>query len=285
MQQELRLLATDVQALKDIMDNGSHPPNDIDPFTLCLALMENFHSTDPVLRDEVSYSLLARLVRQPQLLTVNQRQQLLEAALDGHHLFYRIGERGTDSVFMRGFSVLMIPLVLEGGAVDQKLPADIVHSTTARLLEYAKLERDFRGYVPDKGWAHTAAHTSDALDTCAQHPATTADERRAIMDCIGELATVPDPLFLMEDDRLAFAAHRIIMNELVDEAYLTDWLQHFQPVQTRALEDEIRYNNGVHFLRSLYFILLWRRPDDPFLTQLSMHLRAINPLTRYGMLD
>jgi len=104
----------------------------------------------------------------------------------------------------------LLLLVLDPDMEDLQLDEGLVHETIARVLDYARDERDRRGYIDGKGWAHTVAHTADALDSCAQHPLSTNAERFKVIHCIADLATLSNPIHFQEDDRLAFAASRII---------------------------------------------------------------------------
>ncbi|WP_067850181.1 DUF2785 domain-containing protein [Alicyclobacillus mali (ex Roth et al. 2021)] len=44
------------------------------------------------------------------------------------------------------------------------LDVDLVHGAMARILRYAAVERDRRGFVPGKSWAHTTAHAAALWD-------------------------------------------------------------------------------------------------------------------------
>lgn len=80
-------------------------------FELALEMVTHIGSPDPQLRDELIYSTFSHWIEEG-VLSPEQLQELLAIALDDQHLFYRIGESGTDSVFTRSFSVLLLPLIL-----------------------------------------------------------------------------------------------------------------------------------------------------------------------------
>ncbi|MDP9727821.1 hypothetical protein J2S04_000751 [Alicyclobacillus tengchongensis] len=242
----------------------------------CLALVENFRSTDARLRDRLSYSLLARLLTEYHVLSVLDRQTLLKVALDDQHLFYRIGESGTDSVFIRAFSILVVPLILNPDIEHQQLSADLVHDTIRSVLSYAREERDRRGYIDGKGWAHTIAHTADALDSCAQHPFATESERMDVLHRVADLATVANPIYFQEDDRLAFTASRIIEKGWVTANALEDWMGRFIKPEGPEPDDTIRLTNLEHFLRSLYFLLKWKQVDSGLIEKVDERLRALS---------
>ncbi|MBI0022415.1 DUF2785 domain-containing protein [Lactobacillus sp. W8172] len=74
-----------------------------------------------------------------------------------------------DAVFLRTFSALLGALILES---DNDKP--ILTDSERQLLfdwsiRYLKEEKDFRGYVTNKGWAHSVAHGSDFLGATLSH--------------------------------------------------------------------------------------------------------------------
>ncbi|GLG02184.1 membrane protein [Alicyclobacillus hesperidum subsp. aegles] len=272
------------EILAQILENDCQLPAGTDPLAFCLALLENFGSTDARLRDGLSYSLLARLLTEYNVLSVQDREALLKVALDDRHLFYRIGESGTDSVLMRGFSILVVPLILDPDIERPQLDADLVHDTIRSVLSYAREERDRRGYISGKGWAHTIAHTADALDSCAQHPLSTDSERLEVLHRVVDLATLPNPIYFQEDDRLAFTASRILEKELVAIDALEDWLNRFTKPEGPEPESVIRLTNLGHFLRSLYFMLKWKQVDGRLIEEFDKRLRALSWYVQAGAL-
>jgi len=119
-------------------------PTDLDPDALALGLLENFRSPDPVLRDELSYALLARLVEERALRPETIRT-LLRRAVDEAHLFFGIGRNEDPSVFGRSFSVLVVPLVWETPEARRALRSTGVEAARAAVLRYTYDEQDRRG--------------------------------------------------------------------------------------------------------------------------------------------
>ena len=144
----------------------SDPPDDVWP-TL-RRVLSFLGSPDPRLRDELAFAILSDWVYERDLLAPDELREMLAFALSEDGIRHGLGESGTDSVFARSFAVLVVALVL---AVDNRSPylsdVEFANVLTA-LLEYAGSERDLRGFVPGKGWAHSAAHVADALDECVR---------------------------------------------------------------------------------------------------------------------
>lgn len=282
-------LAADKAFLHSIAADNYRIPADIDPFDFSLALLQNFAMTDAELRDELTYMILAHLIideESAHLLTAPQRETLLLACVDAAHLLYGIGEAGSDSVFMRSFSLLIVAALLYADARMLQLSKEATGQARDAVLSYAREERDWRGYVKGKGWAHSVAHLSDTLDEFAQNRYASMEDRQAILDALTYLATLPEPLCYEEDDRLAMVAYRLIDKQLVDEHYLERWVETFfvaRQEDVPGLTEQnvitwVRAGNAKNFLRSLFFRLLWNRKEMSLLEHISNMLRRLDPL-------
>ncbi|HEX4203333.1 MAG TPA: DUF2785 domain-containing protein [Ktedonobacteraceae bacterium] len=266
-------LVADKSFLRSLIEKNFELPNDIDTFRFALALLPNFASTDEELRDELSYMLLSRGILDRGLLTAEQLQQLAMILLDDEHLFYRVGEIDSDSVFMRSFSNLIIAALLYTEAKDPLLPAETVHEIKTALLRYARVEKDWRGHVEGKGWAHTMAHLADALDECAQHPSMQASEREEILDLVGALAQLPQPLYHEEDVRLAMVAYHIILGKQAGRDFLSTWIARCVVERTVDVSTWTSATNVKNFLRSLYFLMIWDNIAAGLAEQISDQLK------------
>lgn len=267
--QQLETLATNKKFLHTIADNGYELPGDIDAFALATALLANFASTDSELRDELSYMVLTSAIIEKQKLAPAQLSDLLAIALDDDHLFYRIGESETDGIFLRSFSNLLIAAILYIDSKNPHLPAEMILRTQKALFRYAQQERDWRGYVEEKGWAHAMAHLSDALDECAQHGATTTAARQDILALLRKLAQITDPLHQEEDIRLAKVAYHIIIGKQVSDEFISSWLETCYVPRGGDVPSWNSATNSKNFLRSLYFCLLWDNMALKFVDQIS----------------
>jgi hypothetical protein len=250
-------LTSNKAILRSIADNDYTLPKDINAFECALTLLSNLASTDEELRDELGYMLLARGILAKNLLSPEQLEKLLFTTLDENHLLYGIGDRGTDTVFMRSFSNLIIAAILYTDARNLVLPPDLIAQAREALLRYARLERDWRGYVAGKGWAHTMAHLADALDECAQHPTTTSADREKTLTLLSDLIKITDPLYHEEDVRLATVAYHIILDRQVSENFLVRWLDSCFVERNAIVTTWTAATNARNFLRSLYFLILW----------------------------
>jgi hypothetical protein len=274
--QTIREQATDKKFLRSIAENGYELPANTDAFAFALALLDNFLSTDEELRDELSYMILASAIIDKGHLTEQQLDDLLSTVLDNNHLFYHIGEVDTDAVFMRSFSNLIVAAILYIDAKDPTVSEQAVQQAKAALFRYAREERDWRGYIKGKGWAHAMAHLADALDICAQNSRLTTRDRRQILELLRDLAKVTTPLYHEEDMRLATAACHIIVSKEVDDAFLHTWLESCFVLRDPNVSTWRKASNMKNFLRSLYFLLLWDSMALFLLEPISLLLKRLD---------
>lgn len=251
-------------------------PADVDPDALALALLENFRSPDPVLRDELSYTLLARLVEERRLDPETIRS-LVRRAVDDAHLFLGIGRQEDPSVFGRSFSVLVVPLVWETPEARRALRPNDVEAAHGAVLRYSYEEQDRRGYVPGHGWAHSAAHTADALAALGADPL--CGEPGPVLDALRHLATLPCPLAFREDDRIAWALCQLVKSRRVGADEMETWLDSFQAScsSTDVAQAVLADANAAHVLRSLYFRLLEADFRHPLLDPTLRAVRRLDP--------
>lgn len=277
------LIAQDRNFLHSFVKGDAVIPNMIKPSEVAIALMPNLRTTDPELRDELSYSALAKILQTGELSSADM-EHLLRLAKSEDYLLAGIGEVETDTVFGRSFATLIIAAIIEVDIECGLLSPLIIHETTRAMLNYAQAERDHRGFVDGKGWAHSVAHTADALDSCAHHPVTTLDERIEILEVIMELATMSEPLTYLEDDRLAYPVLRMIKSEQISVDYVQTWVRKFDTSNFSSKEGMLRSSNMQHFLRSLHGLILWECSDCPLLDTISAQLKSLNVFYRYGLL-
>ncbi|GCE05101.1 DUF2785 domain-containing protein [Dictyobacter aurantiacus] len=255
--QDVTVQATNKAYLQAIATNNYEIPDGIDHFSFARALLANLASPDPELRDDLSSIILAAGIISQQKLTPRQLEELLNMALDRDHLFYQIGEIGTDSVFMRSFSSLIIASILFNDSPNAHLSSATITMVKEKLFHYALQEKDWRGYVEGKGWAHAMAHLADALDECAQHPHATGIDRREILGIVSKLATLDEPLYHEEDLRLAKIPYHIILGHQVSDNAIAEWINMCTISRDLDVISWTRITNAKNVLRSLYFLLHW----------------------------
>jgi hypothetical protein len=218
---------------------------------------------DPHLRDGLALPALATWVER------GVYDDLLRGLGDGMAAGLRVGlgERVTDTVFRRSFSVLVLGECIARDNDRPLVPGGKVLDWGDRIATWMLQERDLRGYVPGKGWAHAIAHGADALGTLARSPHVGAAELVVILDVVSERLALPvEATFgAGEPDRLALAAMSVLRRNRVPIDLLEPWVDTLvataahQGVPDR--DPYLRSGNSEAFLRALYLQLaLGQRP-------------------------
>jgi hypothetical protein len=193
---------------KAIQENNYAIPVDHTPTSLTAELFEYLGSTDPELRDQIAYDTFANFLKRdyysPEELAIYITSLLANLEIG-------IGESETDSVFLRSFSVLFLAEIIHNDNKVPRLKKPIIKTILEKVLWYIEAERDPRGYVKDKGWAHALAHTADLLLVLGRNLNTGAREHNRILNGISKkLLQSTDWVYLHgEDDRLSRAVLEI----------------------------------------------------------------------------
>lgn len=246
------------ERLNRISEDGFRVDSDKERFELALTAMAQIGSTDPELRDELIYTAFCFWILEQEAFTAVHLHQLFDLAIDENHLFYRLGEKGTDAVFTRSFSVLLLPLLLIAHRQRPYLTQPEIIKLKETVIRYLELEQDVRGYDAEKGWAHAVAHAADALDDLALCEELGAEDLRDILTAVQHKIGTNDYVFVHEEDeRMVTAVTSLLSRQVLSEAEITNWIGSFAPFVAKmdAGPTSSRYLNVKNFLRSLYFRL------------------------------
>ena len=243
--------------LQAIAADNYRVPEGIDYWQVSLEMLAHLGSIDPELRDDLIYTTFNKWAH-AELYTPDQYRAILNTTLDQSHLFLGLGERDTDSVFTRSFSILLAVLPIYNHRFTPIFTPHEVRTTLDRVLDYFAREIDLRGYVEVKGWAHAVAHTADLLDEFAQCEEIDRAELLRILDAIKAKLIAAEVVFIAEEDeRLAYAVLSLFGRGTLLERDLEPWIKSFAPIE-RVGEWRARHLNVKHFLRSLYFQAKYR---------------------------
>jgi hypothetical protein len=227
-------------------------------------------STDPELRDEFAYRILAAWIERGQYggdqLRTMAKQMVanLEAGL---------GEQGTDTVYLRTYSVLILMEIVAFDNANPFLDQADLDGFLEAALGYLLRERDLRSWVPGPGWANAMGHAADLFMMLARSPHLGATELQRILDAIADRLLTPAPAVFVhhEDERLAYAVLNVLRRNLVDRTWLVAWLDRFtappgqeswRSAYASEAESAARANITA-LLRSLYFQLLLTESPPP----------------------
>ena len=211
-------------------------------------------STDPELRDTIGYEVFANWIEtepySPELLR-GYIQRLTANLQTG------LGERDTDTIFLRTFSILFLAEVMHRDNQQPYLQPHEVTGVLERVLAYLATERDPRGFVPVKGWAHALAHTADALTVLARSPhLDTVALMRILEAASAKMRSATNWVYTHgEDDRLARAIVTALGRDLIPLKQTQPWLAALTANWKDAWTDEERtraYFNVRNLLRAIH---------------------------------
>ncbi|OPH47042.1 hypothetical protein BC351_40410 [Paenibacillus ferrarius] len=240
------------EELRIIVGNNFSLPQGIDEYSMVQQVVDLLSSTDPELRDKLAYRILDNWLLEKKLLPDEQLVKLLNNAISHNMLFNRIGEVGTDSIFLRSFSSLLIALLLIRDNRDQYLTENKVRKIMNTLITYCKSEKDYRGYVEGKGWAHAAAHISDALDECVRNRYVGLEECKLVWSGLNSiLESAPEVFSSEEDERIATTVTAMVELGKVPLSVICEWLMDVKLPTVNELTRRHSRINFKHFTRCL----------------------------------
>lgn len=270
---------------KQVHAAGLAVPDDRPLDDLTAELTRMLGDPDPELRDGTAYPTLMTWVGR------GVYDDLLGGLGDGMAagLSIGLGETEGDGVFRRSFSALVLGACIARDNQRPLVAGGKILEWGDRLATWLLRERDLRGYVPGKGWAHAVAHGADALGTLAQSPHVQKPELTVVLDVISDrLVTRVDRLFSnAEPDRLAQAVVQVLRRDTVPLQVLEPWVARLAAVAgTRSSYDDrdphLVGGNAEAFLRALYLQLaLGPRPPavrSDLLLVVVDALRSTNPM-------
>jgi hypothetical protein len=243
---------------KAVHEAGLAVPKDRPLDDLTAELTRMLGDPDPATRDGTAY---------PTLTTWLDRgvyDDLLAGLGDGMAIGLRVGlgETGTDTVFRRSFSALVLGECIARDNRRPLLPGGKILDWGDRLSTWLLRERDLRGFVPGKGWAHAVAHGADTLATLAGSPHLATPELTVILDVVADRVLLPvDQLFTSgEPDRLAYATMAVLRRNVVPLRVLEPWIARLAAsAGTRSAYDQrdpyLVGGNAEAYLRALYLQL------------------------------
>jgi len=243
---------------KTLQENDYAIPAGHTPTSLTAELFTYLGSTDPELRDEIAYETFANFLLRDYY-SLEEIEIYIANLLA--NLEIGIGESGTDSVFLRAFSVLFLAEIVHNDNKVPQLKKPIIKTILEKGLWYLAAERDPRGYVKEKGWAHALAHTADLLLVLGKSKNTGKRDHQMILNDIrAKLTQSTEWVYVHgEEDRLSRAVLEVLRRDSLSAIFLNKWLKSFlkpddgtwkgawtKDGATRA------FFNVRNFLRSLY---------------------------------
>lgn len=242
---------------EQVQANGLNVPKDRPLTDLTTELTTMLGDPNPRFRDGIAYPTLAAWVSE------GVYDDLLQGLGDGMTagLVVGLGDNSTDSVFRRSFSSLVLAECILRDNEIHLVPGETILRWGDRLASWYVRERDLRGYVPGKGWAHTIAHGADALGALAGSEAVGRLELTVLLDVVADrLLIETDHRFVNgEDDRLAATTMKILRRDVLGLDVIEPWVARLannaQPHGTDGRDPYLVNGNVQSYLRALHLQL------------------------------
>lgn len=268
---------------EQVKANGLKVPGDRPLTELTTELTAMLGDPDPAVRDGIAHPTLTAWISN------GVYDHLLEGLGDGMAagLTVGLGQDDTDTVFRRSFSVLVLSECIERDNRARLVPPGTIVRWGDRVAGWFVRERDLRGFVPGKGWAHAIAHGADAIAALSSSEAMGRLELTVLLDVLADRLLLPTEYHLVhgEPDRLARATMRVLRRDLVTLEVLDPWLARLsQGARPNGLSEADPYfvaGNVQSYLRALH-LQLALAPNPPanradLLLSVLERLRESNP--------
>lgn len=206
-----------------IRDDEYHVPAGHSVAALTSELLSYLGSTDPDLREDAAYQILAEWIDRG---SYSHAEMWEMATRMQRNLEIGLGEREDDTVFLRAYSSLILAELVYHDLTHPAFSAAEIHRILDHALAYLPGEQDLRGFVPQKHWAHAVAHMADCLMALSRHQHVGGADLMRILDTIAERITarVAHVYIYDEELRLARPVMAALQRGLLDLPALSAWL-------------------------------------------------------------
>ncbi|MED2971791.1 DUF2785 domain-containing protein [Fictibacillus sp. B-59209] len=262
------------------LKNGEKSWEEEDKSYIVQSMMEHLGSVDSDLRDELIYDMFCKLIIDNQL-EHEVLSGLLTQCLSESYLFKGLGEEGTDTVFKRSFSALVTALILYKDNQESFLSFETVHEGAKGLLKCLKEEKDYRGLVDGKGWAHSIAHIADAVDEVVKNSKCSKEVFPEILDALWGKVLISNYVYIHnEDERIITPILALLENGLTVEEVKTrveQMPQHLIEQKEQLAEKDyyVLRANSKNFLKSFYVQLADHESLSALQESVLQHLKQI----------
>lgn len=187
-------------------------------------MLKNIGSLSPKLRDDTIYIGWVNLVESNRV-SINQKTWLIYEVLSRNLLFTGIEDEFSDSVFTRSFTSLLLVVLLqshfENSYIDSKVEKEIIKLS----IEYMENEKDNRGWVESKGWAHAFAHGADLLEAISKSIYLTSDSVTKVLNCISRALIDIENFLFGEESRLDKVIISLVKCNKLNQSKLNSWIE------------------------------------------------------------
>lgn len=269
--------------LKSIKQNDYAVPETATAQDLLPHLLSNIGDLDGELRDELIFAVLAQWIYKGNYTDI-EIVHISEILLGDEYLLKDLGNPEGDGIFTRAFVVLQFFAILYTHREKKNLPPALVNKISDALFTLIKGEKDFRGFVKDKGWGHSIAHTADAFAQLAQLPSTDKDLQIKILEAMFDKTLEPDFLYTADEaERLSAPVAFILKREEIGEEALTSFLYKFVGLRKQAASYDpaqyFKFINARNLLRGVFFRLRQMENTEALVNRVDKTLVEMNKMS------
>ncbi|MFY3791989.1 DUF2785 domain-containing protein [Ureibacillus sp. MALMAid1270] len=222
---------------------------------------------DDELRDKLNYRLFIELLS-TQLITRQQMNDMTEKLASNDYLYSSIGDKDTDSVFLRSYSALWLSNLINVDAQLHFLTEQQATTIIRECTSYLSKEQDTRGFLDEKGWALAITNGADLLTSIVSHPSYELNLTPKILEGIKDSLWKGTVYTADEEEKFTAIIEKLI-NKDVPEALLIEWIEQvFDKLEFYLITNGYtpQYfsarTNTLHFMKNLYFILKFTHKMD-----------------------
>lgn len=271
------------QQLEELQQNDYLYLHTVNLKELTSTMMQHIGTIDVYTREMLIYPCFQYFI-QHNLLDIAQLEVLLASCLNPDYLYFEISSSQTDGIFTRSYTLALLALIIQYDTKHSLLPENQLVDALEKTLQYFKLERDYRVFVPDKGHTRHILHGSSALHALVQNPNILNIHYEKIIHCLLNKAFhYQDIYYNDEDEYIITPLIAILQHEFPQAQFLsilTKKIQRLSQVKERLTPTQfpVLYGNIKTFLRTLFF----RAKKDMSLTNITNQIeKRLNQLPKY----
>lgn len=228
--------------------------------TLFPYMLTHLGTIDSELRDQLIYQAFCKLITYD-LLREEQLAQAFRLIISDEYLMRGIEDGESYDVFTRSFSTLWLTGLFWIDKQKPFLEQTMRNDAFKRCATYLLKEHDTRGFVEDKGWAHSIAHGADLAAMIVDHP----DIEKKLIPVVLEGITScfwKGRVYVDDEDERLVAVLMTLVTAEYEEEVLIEWVEQvFDRLEQKTRVDGYDRSfyhartNSLQFMKTFYFAL------------------------------
>ncbi|WP_274307112.1 DUF2785 domain-containing protein [Solibacillus daqui] len=231
-------------------------------------VLQNVGHDQAKLRDQLNYRLFIQLLSE-NVLSKTTIHDFVDELSTIKGLVFNIGEKQTNSVFLRSYAALFLAAIVNADRQLQYLTDEQFELITQNAISLLAKEQDLRSFVSaEHGWAHSIANCSELLCAIIQHPKFQIRHTAQILQAIR--TNIWKGYVFQDDEEERFCnIIEALLSKGIDEELFIEWIEQlFDRLQMVAYEqgyDAIWFKartNQLNIAKTLYFYLKFANRND-----------------------